>query len=181
MPVTSNTVGQMYALTVFTPIVPGRLQELRDYLAGLPRDPSPLARLGGAHFARWVVVPDFISDPSQPRKEDLPAPYLLFSATFDGELEAFLDDLCGALAEEAEHIWGCCEGAPQPAAGAALKDYLKHNQIQTGLFFAAYPDATVQQVRSALDVRARTIALAVSGQGMEPAELQRAFLQEFGS
>jgi hypothetical protein len=171
----------MYALTVFTPIVPDRLQELRDYLASLPRDSSPLGRLGAAHFARWVVVPDFISDPSQPREERLPAPYLLFSATFDGRLDAFLDDLCEQLAEEAQAIWGCCEGAPTPAGGAALGDYLTHNQIDTGLFFAAYPDATVDQVREALDTRARTIELAVRGQGMGAEELQRAFVEEFGS
>jgi hypothetical protein len=179
--VTSNVAGQMYALTVFTPIVPDRLQELRDYLAGLPREPSPLGRLGAAHFARWVVVPDFISDPSQPRKDHLPTPYLLFSATLDGQLDAFLDDLCQQLAEEVQAIWGCCEGAPTPASGPALRDYLKHNQIDTGLFFAAYPDATVQQVRSALDARAKTIALAVRTQGMRPEQLRRAFLEEFGS
>jgi hypothetical protein len=181
VPVTTNTVGQMYALTVFTPIVPDRLDELRAYLASLPRESSPLARLGGTHFARWVVVPDFISDPSQPREEHLPSPYLLFSATLDGELDAYLDELCSELAEEAQAIWGCCLGAPTPASGAALKAYLKHNQIDTGLFFAAYPEATVDQVRGALDVRARTIALAVRGQSMEPAELQQAFLEEFGS
>jgi hypothetical protein len=179
--VTSNTAGQMYALTVFTPIAPDRLQELRDYLASLSPDASPLGRLGAAHFARWVVVPDFISDPIQPQDEHLPAPYLLFSATFDGQLDPFLDDLCDQLAEEAQAIWGCCEGAPAPAGGASLKDYLKHNQIDTGLFFSAYPDATVPQVRGALDTRAKTIALAVRGQGMNAEELQRAFLEEFGS
>jgi hypothetical protein len=170
----------MYALTVFTPIVPDRLEELREYLRSLPREPSPLSRLDAAHFARWVVVPDFVSEPSQPKPEQLPSPYLLFSATFDGQLDPFLDTLCQHLAEEAETIWGCCEGAPQPAGGPALKDYLKHNQIQTGLFFAAYPDATAGQVRDALDVRGRTISLAVRGQGMDPAELQQAFLEEFG-
>lgn len=180
MPVTNNTAGQMYALTVFTPIVPDRLQELRDHLAGLPRDASPLARLGDTHFARWVIVPAFVSDPSQPRDEHLPSPYLLFSATFDGQLDAYLDSLCTELAAEAQTIWGCCVGAPEPAAGSALKAYLKHNQIQTGLFFSAYPDATVDQVRQALDARARTIALAVRGQSMEPAELQQKFLAEFG-
>lgn len=179
MPLTSNTAGQMYALTVFTPIVPDRLDGLRTFLGGLPRQPSPLASLSAAHFARWVVIPDFVSDPSQPQPEHLPSPYLLFSATLDGDRDAFLDDLCDKLAVEAEEIWGACVGAPQPTRGAPLKAYLIHNQIDTGLFFAAYPDARVETVRAALDVRAKTIALAVRSQDMDPAALQQAFLEEF--
>jgi hypothetical protein len=180
VPVSTNTVGQMYALTVFTPIIPDRVDGLRTYLGSLPRRPSPLARLGATHFARWVIVADFVSDASQPEPDQLPTPYLLFSATLDGALGPFLDDLCAELAPEAEEIWGRCVGAPQPARGAALKAYLEHNQVQTGLFFAAYPDAGVDTVRNALSVRAKTIAFAVRSQGMDPPGLQQAFLQEFG-
>lgn len=169
----------MYALTVFTPILADRLDSLRTFLDSLPRRPSPLARLSTTHFARWVIVPDFVNDPRQPQPEDLSSPYLLFSATFDGTLDPYLDDLCETLAPEAEQIWGSCIGAPQPARGAALKEYLKHNQIQTGLFFSAYPTASVQTVRDALGARANTIAFAVRSQGMEPAALHEAFLEEF--
>lgn len=179
MPLTKNTAGRMYALTVFTPIIAARLSKLEATLADLPRQPSPLARLRATHFARFVIVPDFVSDASQPAPESLPSPYLLFSATFDGTLASYLDDLCRELSAEAEEIWGCCLGAPQPARGAALKTYLEHNQIQTGLFFSAYPDADVATVTAALSRRAQTIALAIRGQGMEPEELRRAFLQEF--
>jgi hypothetical protein len=169
----------MYALTVFTPVIPDRLEQLRAYLAGLPQEPSPFAGLGATHFARWVVVPDFVSDPKQPEPEHLPSPYLLFSATFDGDLDVYLDDLCRQLSTEAQEIWGCCLGAPDPAGGAPLKDYLKHNQIETGLFFAAYPEARVSDVRQALDVRSKMISLAVSGQAMDPAALQQAFIEGF--
>ncbi len=180
MPVSANEAGQMYALTVFTPIISGRVDGLRDYLGGLPRRPSPLARVRATHFARWVIVADFVNDPSQPASEHLASPYLLFSATFDGGLGPYLDDLCRELAPEAEEIWGCCMGAPQPARGAELRAYLEHNQIQTGLFFSAYPDAGVETVRNALDVRVQTIAFAVLSQGLDSAALQQAFLGEFG-
>lgn len=179
MPLTSNTAGQMYALTVFTPIAVDRVDDLSAFLDGLPLQSSPLRRLDMVHFARWVIVRDFVSDPSQPQPEHLPSPYLLFSATFDGSLDAFLDDLCDKLASEAETIWGCCTGAPVPAGGPALKAYLKHNQIQTGLFFAAYPDATVSDVQQALAIRDKTIAFAARAQGMEVAAVREAFLREF--
>ena len=179
MPLTCNTLGGMYALTVFTPIMAHRLDEVRAFLRGLPPQSSPLQRLEMVHFARWVIVPDFVSAPSQPRPEHLPSPYLLFSATFDGTLDAFLDDLCDKLASEAETIWGCCTGAPAPACGAALKAYLKHNQIQTGLFFAAYPDASVTTVKRALETRSKAIAFAAQAQTMEVQALREAFIQEF--
>lgn len=178
MPLTSNTAGQMYALTVFTPIIADRLQTLRSTLADLPR-PSPFARVTATHFARLVIIEDFISDAGQPAPEHLPAPYLLFSATFDGALDGYLNDLTRALAPEAQQIWGCCVGAPDPASGASLTAYLKHNQIQTGLFFSAYPDADVATVTSALSRRTQTIAFAVRSQGMAPEQLRQAFLEEF--
>ena len=169
----------MYALTVFTPVTAHRLDDLRAFLDGLPPAASPVQRLEMVHFARWVIVPDFVSGASQPQPEHLPSPYLLFSATFDGSLDAFLDHLCDKLASEAETIWGCCVGAPVPARGAALKAYLNHNQIQTGLFFAAYPDSSVSTVKRALEAREKTIAFAARAQGMELPALREAFLREF--
>ena len=176
---TSNTAGQMYALTVLAPIMADRITTLRLVLDQLPKRPSPLARVTGTHFARFVVIADFVSDPSQPAPEHLPCPYLLFSATLDGDRGRYLDELCDKLADEAQHIWGCCVGAPDPARGAPLKAYLIHNQLDTGLFFSAYPQADVETVKKALALRRRTIDFAVRGQGMSPEELQAAFLKEF--
>jgi hypothetical protein len=178
MPVSSNRAGQMYALTVLAPIVPGEVDTLQKTVAQLPLNPSPLSRLGLAHFARWVIIPDFGKDSSRPQAGHF-GPYLLFSATFDGDLEPFLEQLCVTLADEVEPIWSRCLGAPVPARGAALKAYLRHNQVQTGLFFAAYPKATVKDVNDALAVRRQTIEFATRGQGMDAATLRQTFLQEF--
>jgi hypothetical protein len=168
----------MYALTVLTPIFPAHEQALRAYLEALGQTASPLARLPRTHFGRWVIVPGFVTDPEQPTAEELECAYLLFSATFDGPLDSYLDELCGELAPETQRIWGSCIGCPEPR-GVQLKAYLLRNQVQTGLFFSAYPDATVEIVRKSLHVRDKAIAFAVRAQGMEPAELQRAFLEEF--
>lgn len=177
---TSNTLGGHYALTVMTPIAPGREPSLRAYLEGFEaEDERPLARLPRTHFGRWVIVSEFVTDPSQRHQEDLGGPWLLFSATFDGDLDSYLDELGSELGDEAESIWGSCIGAPQPARGPALKEYLIHNQIDTGLFFSAYPQATVQQVRASLRDRERTIAFAVRAQAMTPEEKHQAFLDEF--
>lgn len=177
----ANVAGQAYALTVLTPIVPGREHELRAYLEGLRVDQSPLAKLPRTHFGRWVIVEDFTSESEQPKEDHLSCQYLLFTSNFDGDLDSYLDELCERLAPEAKEIWGRCAGCPESAAGPELKAYLLHNQIGTGVFFAAYPTATVSKVKDSLKLRERMIAFATRAQGMEPAELQSAFTAEFPS
>ncbi|HUA06690.1 MAG TPA: hypothetical protein VMB27_22480, partial [Solirubrobacteraceae bacterium] len=64
------------------------------------------------------------------------------------------------------------------ATGPQLKAYLLHNKIDTGFFVAAYPHATVPQVRSALAARERLIEFAVRAQSMGPDELHGGFASE---
>jgi len=180
--VNSDVSGQAYALTVMTPIAAGEEERLRAHLEGLRADgrASPLARLPRTHFGRWVIVPGFVAEDE--RKPDvLSGPYLLFTACLDGAVDSYLDELCGEPAVQAGEIWGRCTGCPQPVAGAPLKDYLLAHRVRTGFFVAAYGDATVADVRAALVQRERVIAFAQDAQGMEPAALQRAFLERLGS
>lgn len=178
-----NVSGQAYAFMAMTPIQPGQEAPLADYLRGLHESgPSPLAKLPRTHFARFVVIEDFHHDPSwgQRREDHLDLSYLVFTCNFDGDLDSYLDELCAKLAPEARHIWGRCVGCPEDPVGQALKGYLEHNQIQTGLFFAAYAHAPVNTVLHALDQRERMIGFASTSQGLEPQLLQQAFLREFG-
>lgn len=171
--------GQAGALTVLTPIAPGAQDDLRAYLEGLRAGPSPLARLPRTHFGRWVIVEDFVADDER-RLDHLAGAYLLFTASFDGPLDSYLAELCDELAPEAPAIWGRCTGVPDPPAGAALAAYLRAHHHTTGYFVAAYPEATVGQVRAALAQREDVIAFARRAQGMDPAQLQAAFLEEMG-
>lgn len=179
-----NVSGQAYGFLAMTPIKPGEEGALRAYLEGLrARGERPLSKVPRTHMARWVVVDGFNCSPSykQRRAETLAIPSLAFSSNFDGDLDSYLDDLCEALALEAREIWGRCIGCPEQARGAALKGYLKHNQIDCGFFYAAYGQATVDEVKASLDQRDRLVAFATRAQGMRPAELQQAFISEFPS
>jgi len=179
-----NVSGQAYAFMAMTPIRPGEEAPLAEYLRGLRgHGPSPLARLARTHIARFVIVPDFHNDPTwkQRREEHLDLNYLIFTSNFDGALDSYLDELCERLSPEAAAIWGRCVGCPDRPRGDALKRYLKHNQIKTGIFFSAYGHATVGDVKRALRERERMIAFAVASQGLEPAALQAAFLAELGT
>ena len=101
----SNTAGQATAFMALTPIRAGEEEALRAFLDGLPQKDSPLARLGGTHFARWVILPDWVNDPAQPRQDHLTSRYLIFTSNFDGPLGDYLDALCAVLAPEAREIW----------------------------------------------------------------------------
>jgi hypothetical protein len=178
-----NVSGQAYAFMAMTPVKPGEKDALAAYLRGLcDRGRSPLARLPRTHLGRFVIVDDFHNDPSygQRREEHLDLPYLIFTSNFDGDLDSYLDELCERLAPEATEIWGRCVGCPDRAGGAELKAYLKHNQIKTSMFFAAYGHASTATVKRTLHQRERMIEFAVGAQGLPPAELQRRFLDEFG-
>jgi hypothetical protein len=179
-----NQTGQAYAFMAMTPIKPGEEDALRDYLHGFRdrNEPSPLAKLPRTHMGRFVIVPDFYTDKAwkQRKEEHLDLRYLIFTSNLDGDIETYLDELCEKLTDEAPQIWGRCVGCPPSPKGQVLKNYLKHNQINTGIFYAAYQDATVPRVKHCLHQRERMIEFAVAAQGLEPAALQRAFLHEFG-
>ena len=178
-----NVSGQTYAFMAMTPIKPGEEKPLAEYLRGLRgRGPSPLSKLSRTHMGRFVIVPDFHNDPTwkQRHEEHLDLNYLIFTSNLDGDIDSYLDDLCDTLAPEAQEIWGRCVGCPASASGPALKKYLKHNQIESGIFFAAYGQATVGKVKEALAQREQMIAFAIRAQGMDPAALQQAFVSEFG-
>ncbi len=183
MPESANRSGQAYAFMAMTPVKPGEHEALTDYLRGLrARGERPLSRLPRTHLGRFVIVPDFYTDPlwKQRHEEHLDLPYLIFTSNLDGDLDSYLDELCEELAPEAAEIWGRCVGCPAEASGPALKAYLLHNQINSGVFFAAYGHATVQTVKRCLRQRERMIDFAVTSQGMAPEALQQAFVQRFG-
>jgi hypothetical protein len=72
------------------------------------------------------------------------------------------------------------DAVPHDLAGAPLKAYLRAHHHTTGFFVAAYPQATVGNVRAALAQREDVIAFARDAQRMDPAQLQVAFLERLG-
>jgi hypothetical protein len=174
----SNTAGQAYAFLAMTPIVAGEEGALRDYIEGLERT-RPFERLARTHFARLVILAGWVNDPSQPKKDHLRSRYLIFSTTFDGPRDSYLDALCKQLAPEAKQLWGRCLGCPKSARGAPLKRYLLHNQIDIGFFVAAYPNTPVDEVQAVLARRKQVADFAIRTQGLGASALRDAYRKEF--
>ncbi len=175
-----NVSGQASALTVLTPVLPERISALAGHLDALPGgERSPLARVAGTHFARWVVIDDVVYEgPPQPR-DALAAPRLLFTSNFDGRLEPYLEALRTGLGEDADAIWSHCAGYPGREEPGAWSGWLRAHQVDSGLFFAAYGDRTVSEVLAHLDLRSRLMRFALEAQALAPEVLQSRFQEAF--
>jgi hypothetical protein len=174
----SDRSGQASALTAMIPIAPDREDELRAYLRSLPRGPdSPLARLPRTHVARWVVIDRLPDDPPEP--DQLRAHYLLFTSSLDGEVESYLRELGQQLRPEAERIWGCCTGFPGIDHTSRFARWVLDHHIETSFFFAAYPTATVPEVRNSLAAREQFLRFVLQTASMEPQARLGAFRSAF--
>ena len=135
----SKTVGQVTELTAIAPIKEGQLDSLRQVLRAVQASPSAiLERIGTIHYARWVIIDD--------------GTRLLFTSNFDGTWDQYIDDFSEQLADGMDRIFGHCEGYPGARPVGPFKEYIRQHQIEADVYYAAYPDATVRQVRKSLRV-----------------------------
>lgn len=177
----SSKIGQAYTYLALNAILPGRSEELREVIEAYPlAAESPFARVGRIHFARWVIVPQLVEVGPPPEVPDrLNNEYLLFSTDVDGDLEPFLEALRTEIPEVMDAVYSHCVAYPGSADRDGFQRYFRHNQIETTFPFSAYQDATVPEVREALELRRRLIDLAVRSQTLDPAGLQEAYRQAF--
>ena len=175
-----NRIGTAYGLTVFTPIVPGHEEAVRDTIEGLPRgDDGPFSRLEQVHFARLQIFDQLVHQGPSQRPDRLRHAYLVFTASFNGARDAFLDAVAVRMPDEADSWWSHCVAYPGAADRAAFTRYLTHNQVPTHLFSSPYPTATVQDIRESLALRERVVDFVVAAQHLEPRELQERFREAF--
>ena len=139
----SKTIGQVTELTVITPIIEDKADQLRAVLAGIQAHPdSPIKRISTIHFARWVIIDNDAS--------------LLFCSNFDGSLDTYLRDFVELAADGLDAIWNNCIGYPGAQPFEQFADYVYENQVKTDLFYPAYPEASVRKIIKALDWEVKT-------------------------
>jgi hypothetical protein len=174
-----NRTGGVYALTTFASILPGHADEVQAYLDAMPPGAeSPLARLEQLHLSRIQIFHELVDQEGGHKVDKLDAPQLVFTSSFDGDLDAYLDAIADEV-PEADDWWGHCMGYPGRSEKAAFRQWIKDHQIHTQLFANAYHEATVQDVRDALAAREEIVAFAAETQGLDAADLQKRFLAEF--
>jgi hypothetical protein len=175
-----NRVGGAYALTTFAPIIPGHEEELRAHIEGLPTGAeSPLARIDALHLSRIQIFDHLVHQSERHKLDHLELNYLVFTSSFDGDLDAYLDAICDRIPADADGWWSHCVGYPGTADRAAFGAWIKTHQRHTNLFASAYPTGTVAKVRDSLELRERIVDFAADAQGLDAAALKERFLSTF--
>jgi len=179
-----NLAGKAYAFIALTPIRSGQAEALRTHLRHLPRhSDSPLARVAGTHFGRWVVLDRVFHDSWPEQYEVLEPAYLLFTAVFDVTARdaagAYLEQLVSVLDTEADAIWGKCQDWPAGLGRQERTNYLRRHQRDANFLFAAYP-GRLDEIRRALANRELLMGFAHQAQTVAPHQLRPTFVTDFG-
>ncbi len=176
-----DACSDSYGLTTFAAIKEGEEDELARYLDSMGVGPeSPLARLSQVHCSRLHILRELVYQGGNQTRERLNSAFLIFTASFDGNLEELLHDMCALMPDEADAIWSHCVGYPGAGDPEAFRRYVEHNQVHNHYYLSPFPNATVRDVRQSLAVREQVAAFAAEAQGMDPATLQQRFLERFG-
>jgi hypothetical protein len=132
----ADSVGQVTALTTITPIIPERVEALKQILQGVQKDPdASVAKIATIHYARWVIIDNDTR--------------MLFTSNFDGEFEKYLRDFVRDLPHGLDRIWGNCVGYPGTNPFEPFIEYVRQHSFFNNCFYAAYPNLTVQDVLNA--------------------------------
>ena len=178
-----NRTGGVYALTTFASILPGPAEdELQAYLDALPLGRGAPARpaVAAAPVAHPHLRRARGPGPRPPRGEAGRAAAGVHVELRRRRWTATWTTIAEKV-PEADEWWGRCVGLPGPRRQGAFRAYIRAHKVNTQLFANAYPGATVQDVRAALENRASAWStFAVEAQGLDAAELQQRFLRGAG-
>jgi hypothetical protein len=142
----SVTVGQVTAMTVIAPIIPGMADKLKQVLQGIHASTdSPIKKINTIHYARWVIIDN--------------GTRLLFTSNFDGNWMDYLTDFVEKGEKGLNAIWSNCVDYPGATPIDRFIAYVQAHEVNAELFYAAYPDATVSQVQKGLRVQKQVQAL----------------------
>lgn len=109
-----------------------------------------LGFIGSVHFARWVITPDKKS--------------VVFLSNFDGSWESYLNDFIDLAFFGLNAVWSNTDnpiGFPPTRflvfGGSQdeqrFKSYARYSQFRSRVWYSAYPDLTVPNIRTNMEIR----------------------------
>ncbi len=170
-----NAYGNGYGITVMLPIAPGREDDLEAHLASLDPLDSPFGRVPQAHFTRLLVIRDLVYQGPPQVPESLDKPYLIFTASFDGQPDAYLEAVARLAGDEAAEVFSHAIGFPGVADASAFARWITQHKRDNGYVLTPWPFASVQDVKEGLRVQSGFGELVEGAREMDDAELQAAF------
>ena len=146
MPDVGKRLGQANELTVIARIKPEAVEALRGTLADPTLDARNMfAAIPTVHYARWTIL--------QLGADGGAVARLLFSTNYDGAFEDYVTALAAAIPDALDRIWSHCEDWPGSVTPDTLTGFITDHAEKADLFYAAYPDSTVREVKRALKIQ----------------------------
>ena len=136
-----NSMGQAHEFTIIGNLKPGGAVRMREVFEGgfIGKRREGVDKVHTVHDLRFVT---FDNDTR-----------MVFASTFDGGWEAYIDDFSTIIPQEIDLVFGELEGYPG-LADPSIKDWIAKHQVSALGFYSAYPDATVRDIKKALELKA---------------------------
>jgi hypothetical protein len=135
----SKRSGQAAEFTAILPLKPGGAQRMRERLKNYTaEDAAALDKVGTVHDLRLVI---FDNDTR-----------LLFATTYDGSWEQYIKDFATLVPDHIDKEVQDCEGWPG-VRSPEVWAYLARYQIPAMVFYSAYPEVSVRDVRKAVKTK----------------------------
>ena len=175
---------------------------IRDQLEGWnAMATSPMARAPNTYLCRFYILDDVctqslpgagiwdtISDilpmmpatwrlAALPYEDHLKSRYLVFSSSFHGELEPYLQGMWACAKTDVRSIWRHCYGFEGVHDAASFIDYVRRCQLDASLFFVGSNDDSLAAQLKALYVKQEFSRFAQETQDLPAAQLREAYLQ----
>jgi hypothetical protein len=174
--------GRATAITVLTPIKPGRtpLERLVFFLGEhVKRLNKALGDLSFIHYARWTIITGFPDNGPPQQHERLQYDYLFFETNFNGTWDEYIDAFSEVVPSRMSAIWGSSFGFPGPRPVGPFKAYIHANDLPIAHYYSAYPAATTKMVVSALAVREKFDAFQKRASGIQDPDAFRLAYDRF--
>ena len=132
-------------LTLITDVKPETLPRLRAVLALIDlygrrlSTPGSLVGISTIHTVRWAIIDG--------------GKRLLMVSNYDGTWENYIDEFAEMILSGLDALWSSAPDFPSAGAQdvAALKEFLRRHQIPANVFYSAYPEASVLNLKENLE------------------------------
>jgi hypothetical protein len=137
---------------------------------------APLKRLRFIHFAHWSLLTHM--PPRGGRR--LPYPYVVFSTTFNGDVNAYIDAFSILIPWRMRLLWQGAFHFPGPEPLGRFRRFITERVVPTEHFHCAYPQASVKMILGALELEEELDRLRREAPGLDDAEFARRWQQLLG-
>jgi hypothetical protein len=148
-----NLAGRAHAVTVISGMKPfwPLIHRILFAITALwrRRTLAGLTKLSFIYFAEWSYIGRVPPDGSGMR---LDRKQMLFQSNFSGSWADYLDAFAYVIPAQTGSVWAGSYRFPgiQPATG--FKRWAREHEVEAAHYYCAYPDATITEIVSALDL-----------------------------